>query len=137
MRNNKICFFTDKKLDKKLIFRLPDEGVSEGRFSVINMSNYGHVSDILLFVHNAPDLSYGKIHHLATVEFSSLAENTCHFKNRINWKNVNRKIIFEKNRDELAFLGQWYFSLTKKNLSEEIQKRVSAKNFDAISKLIL
>lgn len=41
---------------------LADEWIGQGRFTVIYVSNYGHVSDIMFFVHNGPDLVYRKVH---------------------------------------------------------------------------
>ena len=43
---------------------LGDQGVGEGGFAVIDVSNDGHVSDVLLFVHDLTDLVNCKIDHV-------------------------------------------------------------------------
>ena len=39
-----------------------DEGVSKGRFAVIDVGNHGHVPDVGPTVHDLTDLVYGKVH---------------------------------------------------------------------------
>jgi len=41
-----------------------DKRVSKGRLAVIDVSDDGHVSDVLLLVHDLTDLIYRKIDHL-------------------------------------------------------------------------
>ena len=48
-----------------------DEGISQGRFSVVDakklknflLSNDGHVSDVVLIVHDLSNLVYSKVYH--------------------------------------------------------------------------
>jgi hypothetical protein len=40
-----------------------DEGISQRRLSVINMSNNGHVTDVLGLAHNLADVTDSKVHH--------------------------------------------------------------------------
>ena len=44
---------------------LGDEGVCQGGLAVIDVSNHGHVSDILLFVHDLTDLVNREVDHIA------------------------------------------------------------------------
>ena len=41
---------------------LGHQGVSEGRFSMVDVSNHGHVPDVLFFVHTCSDLINTEIH---------------------------------------------------------------------------
>jgi len=40
-----------------------DQGVGKGGFTVIDVGNNGHVSDVPFFVHNGPDLVYCEVRH--------------------------------------------------------------------------
>jgi len=40
-----------------------NERVSQGRLSVVNVSNHGHVTDVLVVVHDVTELVNGKLHH--------------------------------------------------------------------------
>lgn len=41
---------------------LGDQGIRQGRLAVVNVSDDGHITDVLLLVHHATDLVYGEIH---------------------------------------------------------------------------
>ena len=45
------------------MFCLPDEGVSESGFTMIDVSDNGHITDVLLLVHDLTDLVNRKVNH--------------------------------------------------------------------------
>lgn len=65
---------------------VPDKWVSEGGFAVIDVSNDGHVTDILLFVHDLTDLVNCKVNHPGDL-CPPLAENKI-----ISWCSYDLKV---------------------------------------------
>ena len=45
------------------MFCLPDEGVSESGFTMIDVSDNGHITDVLLLVHDLTDLVNREVNH--------------------------------------------------------------------------
>ena len=77
-----------------MIDNVPDKGVSEGGFAVIDVSNDGHVTDVLLFVHDLTDLVNCKVNHLGDL-CPPLAENK-NYKLMHHWLESMQEIISVK-----------------------------------------
>ena len=45
-----------------------DKGIGKGRFSVVNVGNDGHVTDVRRLVHQRPDLVDREVNHCGGVE---------------------------------------------------------------------
>ena len=73
---------------------VPDKWVSEGGFAVIDVSNDGHVTDILLFVHDLTDLVNCKVNHPGDL-CPPLAENK-NYEMMFHWYQSEQGIISDK-----------------------------------------